>query len=58
MHSLLTNAMTCLCLARFGRKTDSIQARIAEILGELQPEELNFAHLALEPDALYQGRGF
>jgi hypothetical protein len=47
MHSLLTNAMVCLCLSRFGRNTDSIQAHIAQILGALQSEELNFAHLAL-----------
>jgi hypothetical protein len=47
MHSLLTNAMVCLCLSKFGRNTDSIQAHIAQILGALQSEELNFAHLAL-----------
>jgi hypothetical protein len=56
MHSLLTNAMVCLCLSRFGRKTDAIQARIARILGELQPEVLNFAHLALGLMALSHKR--
>ena len=56
MHSLLTNALVCLCMARFGRKTDLIQARIAGILGQLQQEELNFAHLAIGLIALSSKR--
>ncbi len=56
MYSLLTNAMTCVCLARFGRNTGLIQARLAEILGNLQPEEMNFAHLALSLIALSDRR--
>jgi hypothetical protein len=47
MHSLLTNSLTCACLARFGRKTNLFQARIAEILGKLSQEDWNFAHLAM-----------
>jgi hypothetical protein len=56
MPSLLTNAMTCICIARFGRTTDLLQTRIAEIAGQLQPEEMNFAHLALSLIALSERR--
>jgi hypothetical protein len=52
MHSLLTNALTCLCLERFGRKTESIRVRIAGILQNLKPEELNLAHWAMSLIAL------
>ena len=56
MHSLLTNSLVCVCLARFGRKTDLFQTRIAEILGGLSQEELNFAHLAMGMIALSDKR--
>jgi hypothetical protein len=47
MHSLLTNALVCLCLSRFGRKTESVRARIAEIMSSSRQEDLNLAHSAL-----------
>ena len=52
MHSLLTNALTCLCLDRFGRKTESIRKRIAGILENQRQEELNLAHSAMSLIAL------
>jgi hypothetical protein len=52
MHSLCTNAWACLCLGRFGRKTESIRIRIAGILQNLKQEELNLAHSAMGMIAL------
>jgi hypothetical protein len=52
MHSLLTNAVAYLCLDRFGRKTESIRARIAGILENQNQEELNLAHSAMSLIAL------
>ncbi|MBN1568944.1 MAG: hypothetical protein JXA73_13930 [Acidobacteria bacterium] len=52
MESLLTNALTCLCLERFGRKTEPVRVRIAGILKKLRPEELNLAHWAMSLMAL------
>jgi hypothetical protein len=56
MHSLLTNSLACLCLSRFGRKTESIRTRIADILENLRQEELNVAHAALGVIALFNKR--
>ncbi len=56
MHSLLTNALTCLCLNRYGRKTESIRLRIAKIIGDLRKEEWNLAHSAMSLIALSDRR--
>jgi len=47
MHSLLSNSLVCLCLARFGRMTESIRGRIRELLLHAGDENLNLAHLAM-----------
>jgi hypothetical protein len=56
MYSLLTNALACLCLGRFGRKTESIRVRIAGMLQNLKHEELNLAHWAISLIALSNKR--
>ena len=56
MHSLLTHALTGICLARFGRKTESIRSRIVENLENQRQEDLNLAHSALGVVALSNQR--
>jgi hypothetical protein len=47
MHSLMTNAMACLCLNRFGRKTEAVRSRIRSMLTDENREDLNLANSAL-----------
>ena len=47
MHSLLTHAWTCLCLAEFGIKTERIQTRICGMLANTGGDATNLAHSAL-----------
>jgi hypothetical protein len=56
IRSLLSNAMVCLCLARFGRRTDEIRNRITILLDKIERDDLNFAHSALGLIALSRKR--
>ena len=56
MHSLLSNALVCLCLARFGRITEAIRGRIREMLLHTDEADLNLAHVAMGLIALSDKR--
>lgn len=52
VHSLFSNALVCLSLARFGRNTEGIRNRIGTMLSDLESKNLNFAHSAMGGIAL------
>jgi hypothetical protein len=58
IHSLLTASMVCLCLAKFGRETDEIRNRIAEMMANSGDRDMNLAHSALGIIALSQKKVF
>jgi hypothetical protein len=58
IRSLLSTAMVCLCLARFGRDTKEVRNRIVEILANTEDRDVNLAHSALGIIALSQKRVF
>jgi hypothetical protein len=56
MHSLLANALTCLCFARFGRRTETIRTRLSAMLTDANRENLNLANTAMGLIALSNRR--
>ncbi len=58
IRSLLSTSMVCLCLARFGRETETIRNRISELLTSAGDRDVNLAHSALGLIALSQKRVF
>ena len=47
ISSLSSNALVCLCLARFERKTEGIRNRIGALLKKSESEDMNLAHSAM-----------
>jgi hypothetical protein len=56
IRSLYSSALACICLARFGRKTDALRGRIREMLSAGAGTDENLAHSALGFIALGHSR--